>query len=102
MRFFDFFRRMFNKPDSPSSTNGEFPPEAIRKMLTQLENTQDVELICDEVLALLDQYTEAYLRGEDVARLLPLVQHHLDMCADCHEEFEALRRILQASAGQAI
>jgi predicted anti-sigma-YlaC factor YlaD len=49
----------------------------------------------------LDQFTEAYLRGEDVARWMPLVQHHLDMCADCHEEFDALVRILQATSSQA-
>ena len=97
MRFYDYFRRLFSRPKVPDSNNGEFSPEALRKMIKQLEHTQDVELSCDEVLALLDQFTEAYLRGEDVARLLPLVQHHLDMCGDCREEFEALLRILQAT-----
>jgi len=98
MRIYDFLRRLFIKPEPPEK-NGKFSPEALRKMVAQLENTQDVELTCDEVLALLDQYSEAYLRGEDVARLLPLVQHHLGMCADCQEEFEALLRILQAAPG---
>ncbi len=99
MRIYDFFKRLFNRPKTPDSTNGKFSPEALRKMMKQLEHTQDVELTCDEVLALLDQFAEAYLRGEDVARLLPLVQHHLDMCGDCREEFEALLRILQAAPG---
>ena len=97
MRFYDYFRRLFSRPRAPDYNNGKFSPEALRKMMKQLEHTQDVELTCDEVLALLDQFTEAYLRGEDVARLLPLVQHHLDMCGDCREEFEALLRILQAT-----
>jgi len=99
MRIHDFFRRLFNRPELPGAKNGKFSPEALRKMMVQLEHTQDIELSCDEVLALLDQFAEAYLRGEDVARLLPLVQHHLDMCADCREEFEALVRILQAVPG---
>ena len=99
MRIFGFFRRLFNKPESPGVKNGKLSPEALRKMMQQLEDTQDVELSCDEVLTLLDQFAEAYLRGEDVARVLPLVQHHLDMCADCREEFEALVRILQAVPG---
>jgi hypothetical protein len=29
--------------------------------------------------------------------LMPIVQHHLDTCPDCREEFEALLRILKAS-----
>jgi hypothetical protein len=45
----------------------------------------------------MDQFAEMVMRGEDVAHLMPLVQHHLDMCADCREEFEALLRILRAS-----
>jgi hypothetical protein len=63
----------------------------------QIAHTQEVELACDEVLALMDQFAEMVMRGEDVAYLMPLVQHHLDMCADCREEFEALLRILRVS-----
>lgn len=99
MRFsnlFRYFRRLFNR--SPQTKSSKDQPDELIKMLVQLESTQDVELTCDEVLALLDQYAEAYLRGEDVARWMPLVQHHLDMCADCHEEFDALVRILQATS----
>jgi hypothetical protein len=99
MRLHGFFKRLFKRPGPSGVKNGKFSPEVIRKLMLQLEHTQDVELTCDEVLALLDQFAEAYLRGEDVARLLPLVQHHLDMCGDCREEFEALVRILQAAPG---
>lgn len=76
-------------------TNGS-SPEALEKMLRGLEQTRDVEVTCDEVLRVLDQVAEAVLRGEDVARLMPLVQHHLETCADCGEELEALLRILRA------
>ena len=99
MRIYDFFRRLFNRLGPSGVKNGKFSPEMLRKMMVQLENTQDIELPCDEVLAFLDQFAEAHLRGEDVARLLPLVLHHLDMCADCREEYEALLRILQAAPG---
>lgn len=44
---------------------------------------------------------EAVMRGDDVARLMPLVQHHLDMCPDCREEFEALLRAVQAGMSAA-
>jgi predicted component of type VI protein secretion system len=59
--------------------------------------TQDVELSCDEVYDLMDQFAEAAQRGEDVAALMPLVQRHLGMCPDCREEYEALQRMLAAA-----
>jgi hypothetical protein len=97
MRIYNFFRHLFNRRETSPARDGGLPPEALAALIEQLEKTQEVELSCDEVLALLDQFAEAHLRGEDAARLLPLVQHHLDMCADCREEFEALLRILQAA-----
>jgi hypothetical protein len=99
MQFYDYIKRLFKRPGSQRARNGMTSPEALGEMIKQLEHTQDVELSCDEVLALLDQYAEAYLRGEDMARVLPLVQYHLDTCGDCREEFEALLRILQATPG---
>jgi len=73
------------------------PPAAIAKLARDVEHTQDVEYSCDDVHRLLDQFAEAVLRGEDVARWMPLVQQHIDLCPDCREEFEALMRILSAS-----
>jgi hypothetical protein len=70
----------------------------IRKMAGQIAHTREVELACDEVLALMDQFAEMVMRGEDAAQLMPLVQHHLEMCGDCREEFEALLRILRMSS----
>ncbi|KAF0111791.1 MAG: hypothetical protein FD147_593 [Chloroflexi bacterium] len=71
-------------------------PDQAAKMLHMIQNTQNVELTCDDVHGLLDQYTEMAIRGEDVVGLLPLVLYHLDMCPDCREEYEALSRILHA------
>jgi hypothetical protein len=66
-------------------------------MLRMAQMTDETELSCDEVLALLDQYAEASVRGEDMARLMPLVQRHLERCRDCMEEYQALMRILNAA-----
>ena len=71
-------------------------PDQAEKMLHMIQNTQEVELSCDEVHELLDQYSEMAVRGEDIASLLPLVYYHLDVCPDCREEYEALSRILHA------
>ena len=72
------------------------PPGAALKVARQIEMTDEVEYTCDDVHRLLDQFAEAVLRGEDTARLMPLVQKHLAMCQDCREEFEALLRIVRA------
>jgi hypothetical protein len=97
MRFFDWVRRLLGKFVPMPSGNWMSSPEALRKMADMLAHTQEVELACDEVLALMDQFAETVMRGEDAAQLMPLVQHHLEMCGDCHEDFEALLRILRSS-----
>ena len=55
-----------------------------------LDITHDDELSCGEVHELLDQYVELKLCGEDVDALMPLMKHHLEMCRECFEEYEAL------------
>ncbi|MGW8225179.1 MAG: hypothetical protein ACWGOY_05575 [Anaerolineales bacterium] len=72
-------------------------PADLKKFIQMLENTQEVELSCEEVYQILDQYTELVYRQEDSAELIPLVEHHIEICPDCREEFEALLRILEAS-----
>jgi hypothetical protein len=81
--------------DSPAAP---VAPVSFEQMVLRMaQMTDDTELSCDEVLALLDQYTERAVRGEDVARLMPLVQRHLERCRDCMEEYQALERILRAA-----
>lgn len=60
------------------------------QLLHMLDITHDDELSCGEVHELLDQYVELKLRGEDVDALMPLMKHHLEMCRECFEEYEAL------------
>jgi hypothetical protein len=71
--------------------------ELIKKLLPALAITDEHELDCDQLFEALDIYAEAELADKDAAELLPLVKHHLMMCADCEEEYQALLRILEAS-----
>lgn len=66
----------------------------IKRFLSQISNTQDDELPCGDVFDLLDIYADAKAKGEDPSEYLPLVKHHLEMCRDCTEEYEALMAIL--------
>ncbi len=75
----------------------DVPPAKADAMIRMIRNTQDDEISCDEVHRLLGEFAEMALRGEDTAKLLPLVHHHLEMCPDCREEYDALMQILQAS-----
>ncbi len=99
MNIKQFFQRLFgtNKQESSSPRSGmqADKSEMMQKMLAMLSNTRDKELTCDEVFALLDQFTELAAQGEDVAQLMPLVQQHLDMCEDCREEYKVLESIVQ-------
>ena len=68
------------------------------ELLHMVENTDEVEIGCDEVYELLDQYVEMEQRGEDVTSLLPLVERHLEKCRDCREEYEALKQVIETAA----
>ncbi|MBI5838975.1 MAG: hypothetical protein HZB19_02625 [Chloroflexi bacterium] len=99
MKFKQIFQRLFGsnkqKPVSPQNGTQADKSEKMQKMLMMLSNTKDVELTCDEVFALLDQFVELAAQGEDVAQLMPLVKHHLDMCEDCRDEYKVLESIVQ-------
>ena len=69
--------------------------DLIRELIRSLESTQDDECSCDDVYALLDQYAEIQIRGEDAARLMPLLKEHIETCGECHDEYEALLRVLE-------
>ncbi|MEW5941517.1 MAG: hypothetical protein AB1750_17775 [Chloroflexota bacterium] len=84
---FNWFRRRFKKWYQPNPM--------MTQLLQSLARTEEREISCDDVFAVLDQFVEAVLRGENVLLLMPLVRQHLDMCPDCREEYEALLRMLQ-------
>ena len=86
-----FWRRRRHAPieRSPASTH------RLRATLTMVAQTQEQELSCDEAYAFLDTYADRVNCGEDVAALMPLVHHHLAMCPDCREEFDALLRSIE-------
>ncbi len=92
---FAALQRLFRRPSQ--SPQPALPAESIKHIAQMIGATQEVEYSCDQVYQLLDQFAEAVLRGEDVSKLMPLVQQHLEMCPDCQAEFEALLRTLKAS-----
>jgi ribonuclease HIII len=88
--FFKIFKRRTKTEKTPD--------KSMETMLHALAMTEEQELSCDEVFALVDQFAEMHKRGEDASQFMPLVQKHLNMCPDCREEYEALLKMMETSA----
>jgi hypothetical protein len=101
MKFNQLFQRLFGSKQKESlsvqNKTQDDKPEKMQKMMAMLSNTRDVELTCDDVFGILDQFVEMTARGEDISQLMPLVKHHLDMCPDCMEEYKVLESIVQSN-----
>lgn len=99
----NFFTRIYQwlkagKQASKATTTNAHPVGMMGNLLDMVKNTDELEIGCDQVFEMLDQYVELEARGEDVAHLLPLVKRHLDKCRDCYEEYEALARAYEATS----
>jgi hypothetical protein len=70
--------------------------ELIKKLLDKVARTREDEIDCQEVYELIDLYAETTAQGGDAGAMLPLVKHHLEMCGECWEEYQALLQILEA------
>jgi len=68
----------------------------VAKIVKGVLSTRNDEIDCDECLEQLDRFAELKLAGKAPEEAIPLVQAHLNRCADCRAEFEALLSALQA------
>jgi hypothetical protein len=73
--------------------------DQIRALLQAVSCTRENELTCDECLMQLGSFAELTLRGRPPEEAYDLVQHHLQVCGECHEEFALLLKALEALAG---
>jgi hypothetical protein len=76
----------------------QYSDEVVAGFLRVLEEARVEDMPCEAVYAKLDEYVESEVHGQDVARLMPLLREHLDMCPECCEEYEALLDVLEKSA----
>lgn len=71
--------------------------DVLKNIIKAIASTHDEELGCDECFEQLDQFAELKLQGKNASEALPLVQHHLNRCGTCKEEFEAFMAALRAT-----
>lgn len=62
----------------------------LRELASVLRLTRPDELTCDEWLDRVGGYAEAFACGHPPPTGCELVEHHLALCAECREEFDAL------------
>lgn len=68
----------------------------LKKVLQSLSITHHDEMTCGECYDEVDHYVEMINEGKSPAEVMPLVEHHINLCAPCREEFVALLEALQA------
>lgn len=56
---------------------------------------REAEIDCDACLSQVDQFAEKVLANKEIPEALALVQEHLEVCAECREEYEALLAALR-------
>ncbi|MBC8509887.1 MAG: hypothetical protein ISR58_13070 [Anaerolineales bacterium] len=75
----------------------ELNVEILKKMARAIATTTDKEIGCDDCFEFVDIFVESQLQGKNPAEAMPLVEAHLNRCANCHEEFEALLVAIKAT-----
>ena len=73
--------------------------EEINDLMRLVGRTKDDEINCERCLALVAEFAERELAGRSIPAGLEAVAHHLSICAECCEEYEALLQALKAMDG---
>lgn len=73
--------------------------ERFSHFISRIYGTDDVELDCDRIQALLPAYVEAELAHEELDSLGPAIRTHLLQCPDCAETHDEMLHIATLEAG---
>ena len=69
--------------------------EIVLKFLEVLERARAEEMSCNDLFQQLDEFVEREIDSRDAAKLMPLIDEHLDLCSHCCDEYEALLSVLE-------
>ncbi len=72
-------------------------PQQVRDLARFVALTRDRELNCSECRDAAGELAERRLAGLPLDTTLERVEHHLQLCPECTEEFRALERVLRES-----
>jgi len=91
MKITNLIQRIRNK----LNPRQEMQDEVVLKFIRVLENIRHEEMSCEEMYAKLDEFVEQEVKSHDAARIMPLIQEHIDMCPECCDEYQALLDVLE-------
>lgn len=74
--------------------------EQVKELVRQVETTSERELNCSECQSLSGEFAEKQCAGLAMDKALALMQHHLTLCPECNEEYQALEKILAESTNR--
>jgi hypothetical protein len=85
-----------SQPNTSDPTPGEeLEDEVVVKFLKVLETLREEEMTCEEMYAHIDEFVEREVKSHDAEKIMPLIQEHIDLCAECCDEYEALLDVLE-------
>lgn len=62
----------------------------VRSLMREIVTVRPGEMDCPECYEHMDRFADLVLSGSDTIGVMPRLQAHLERCAHCREEFEAL------------
>ena len=68
--------------------------DQIAELLRTVGATEDEELNCSQCHRLIAEFADRQLAGETIPHGLSIVEQHLTVCTECHEEYELLKLAL--------
>jgi hypothetical protein len=72
-------------------------PAQVSEFLRQIAVTRDHEVDCSVCIQNIGEFAEKTLSGMKLDAALASIEHHLSLCPECTEEYEALKKILETS-----
>jgi hypothetical protein len=69
------------------------------RLLRALLGPEGPELTCEQCFDELDRYVEVEVAGADADEAIPGMRAHLDGCPACREDYESLKRLVEAAEG---
>lgn len=69
--------------------------EVVIRFFKLLEQIREEDMSCDDMYAQLDEFVEQEVKSKDAAKIMPLIQEHIDFCSDCDDEYQALLTVLE-------
>lgn len=69
--------------------------DLVKQLVREIVTTRPGQVDCPQCYEHLDCYADLILNGRDAAAVMPDLYRHLQRCAHCREEFEALLEALR-------